>query len=218
MRIVIAGGSGFLGSPLAEVYAEEGHDVRVLTRSLPAGESRHESGTGMPGITRVGWKPDGNNGPWIAAVDGADAVINLAGSFLHPDALNGSQQNVGVIMVSNGVPTTILPERTITMGAANLARGKFQPAGLAQQIHIFDHWIRVLRIELDRAAELPLSPCEIPFDVGQHSGQHRVSLGEIGVEGDRLPRRDGGTSRPRGQPFPDRLRGSLPPPGPRHRA
>jgi nucleoside-diphosphate-sugar epimerase len=28
MRIVIAGGTGFLGSPLAEVYAEEGHDVR----------------------------------------------------------------------------------------------------------------------------------------------------------------------------------------------
>ena len=34
MRIVIAGGTGFLGGPLAEVYAEEGHDVRVLTRSL----------------------------------------------------------------------------------------------------------------------------------------------------------------------------------------
>ena len=49
--IVIAGGTGFLGSPLAETYAEEGHDVRVLTRGLPPGESRHESGTGVPGIT-----------------------------------------------------------------------------------------------------------------------------------------------------------------------
>ena len=45
MRIVIAGGTGFLGSPLAEAYAEEGHEVRVLTRSLPPGESRHDSGT-----------------------------------------------------------------------------------------------------------------------------------------------------------------------------
>jgi uncharacterized protein len=79
MRIVIAGGTGFLGSPLAEVYAEEGHDVRVLTRSLGPGESRHESGTGVPGITRVGWKPDGRSGPWAAVIDGADAVINLAG-------------------------------------------------------------------------------------------------------------------------------------------
>jgi len=37
MKIVIAGGSGFLGGPLAEVYAEEGHQVIVLTRSVPAG-------------------------------------------------------------------------------------------------------------------------------------------------------------------------------------
>ena len=57
MQIVIAGGSGFLGSPLAETYAEDSHDVRVLTRGLAPGESRHESGTGVPGITRVGWNP-----------------------------------------------------------------------------------------------------------------------------------------------------------------
>ena len=79
MRFVIAGGTGFIGSPLAEVYAEEGHDVRVLTRGLRDGESRHEPGTGMPGITSVGWKPDGASGPWAAVVDGADAVVNLAG-------------------------------------------------------------------------------------------------------------------------------------------
>src|SRR5687768_9415284 len=82
MRVVIGGGTGFLGSPLAEVYAEEGHDVRVLTRSLAPGESRHESGTGVPGITRVGWKPDGRSGPWASVMEGADAVINLAGESI----------------------------------------------------------------------------------------------------------------------------------------
>jgi len=82
MRIVVAGGTGFLGSPLTETYAEEGHDVRVLTRSLPSGESRHESGTGVPGITRVGWTPDGQSGPWAAVINGADAVINLAGASI----------------------------------------------------------------------------------------------------------------------------------------
>ena len=61
---MIAGGTGFLGSPLAETYAEDGHDVRVLTRGLPPGEARHESGTGVPGISRVGWQPDGQAGPW----------------------------------------------------------------------------------------------------------------------------------------------------------
>jgi uncharacterized protein (TIGR01777 family) len=82
MRIVIAGGTGFLGSPLAETYAEDGHDVRVLTRSLPPGESRHESGTGVPGITRVGWVPNGETGPWAEAISEADAVLNLAGESI----------------------------------------------------------------------------------------------------------------------------------------
>lgn len=79
MRIVIAGGTGFLGGPLAEVYAEEGHDVRVLTRSLSDGEARHDPGTGKPGITRVGWHPNGDAGLGAKVVDGADAVVNLAG-------------------------------------------------------------------------------------------------------------------------------------------
>ena len=83
MRVVIAGGTGFLGSPLAETYAEDGHDVRLLTRGLPPGESRHESGTGVPGITRSGWNPDGRTGPWAEAISGADAVINLAGASIH---------------------------------------------------------------------------------------------------------------------------------------
>lgn len=82
MRIIIAGGTGFLGSPLAEGYAEEGHDVRVLTRSLPAGESRHDPGTGVPGVTRVGWTPDGQSGPWASVLEHADAVVNLAGESI----------------------------------------------------------------------------------------------------------------------------------------
>ena len=45
--------------------------MRVLTRGLPPGESRHESGTGVPGITRVGWNPDGQSGPWAAAISTA---------------------------------------------------------------------------------------------------------------------------------------------------
>jgi uncharacterized protein (TIGR01777 family) len=80
MRIVIAGGTGFLGSPLAEVSADDGHDVRVLSRRLAPGEALHDSGTGTPGITRVGWNPDAQTAPWASVIDGADAVINLAGA------------------------------------------------------------------------------------------------------------------------------------------
>ncbi len=105
MRIVIAGGTGFLGNPLAEGYAEEGHDVRVLTRSLKPGESRHDPGTGVPGVTRVGWSPDGS-GAWEAVVDGADAIVNLAGAGIG-DA-RWTPQRKALIRDSRIIPTKTL--------------------------------------------------------------------------------------------------------------
>lgn len=73
MRVVIAGGSGFLGRALSEALAREGYDVLVLSRG--AGEST--------GPRTVSWTPeDGGSGPWTAALDGADAVVNLAGASI----------------------------------------------------------------------------------------------------------------------------------------
>ena len=114
MRIVIAGGTGFLGSPLAEVYAEEGHDVRVLTRGLEPGESRHDPGTGVPGVTRVGWKPDGQGGPWASALDGADAVVNLAGESIA--ATRWTPQRKAQLRDSR-----IIPTRSLVTALASLA-------------------------------------------------------------------------------------------------
>jgi uncharacterized protein (TIGR01777 family) len=82
MKVVIAGGTGFLGNALAWAWAEESHDVRVLTRSLPPGQAQHESGTGKPGITRIGWSPDGHAGDLARELDGSSALINLAGESI----------------------------------------------------------------------------------------------------------------------------------------
>lgn len=82
MKIVIAGGSGFLGTALAWAWAEEGHDVRILTRAIPAGQAQHESGTGKPGITRVGWRPDGTAVTVGQELERADALIGLAGESI----------------------------------------------------------------------------------------------------------------------------------------
>ena len=75
MKIVIAGGTGFLGSALTHALDRAGHDVVVLTRS---------TGTDSPGQARaVVWKPDGTaSGAWAREIDGAGAVINLAGEPL----------------------------------------------------------------------------------------------------------------------------------------
>ena len=87
MRIVIAGGSGFLGGALAQHLAARGHDVVVLTRQArestpppldrslrsPASEDRGK-------IRQVEWAPDGHPGPWAKEIDGAGAIVNLAGA------------------------------------------------------------------------------------------------------------------------------------------
>ena len=133
MRIAIAGGTGFLGSPLAEVYAEEGHDVRVLTRSLPDGTARHEPGTGVPGITRVGWAPEGRSGPWAHAIDGADAVINLAGEPI--GAKRWTPQRKALLRDSRLIPTRSLTAAILTVAqpprvfVSSSGAGYYGPSG-----------------------------------------------------------------------------------------
>lgn len=68
MRIIIAGGSGFLGRALQDRLRRDGHDIGVLTRH-PRPEAPHQ----------IGWTPDGSAGAWAGTLDDVDALVNLAG-------------------------------------------------------------------------------------------------------------------------------------------
>ena len=69
MRIVIPGGTGQVGGLLRRALAARGHDVVVLSRRPERLE---------PGVRHRVW--DGVTvGDWAEEVDGADAVVNLAG-------------------------------------------------------------------------------------------------------------------------------------------
>lgn len=76
MKIVIAGGTGFLGRPLAAALAADGHTITVLGRSAGDGDRQGD------GDRRVRWTPDGTVGPWVAELDGAGALVNLAGESI----------------------------------------------------------------------------------------------------------------------------------------
>jgi uncharacterized protein (TIGR01777 family) len=78
MKIVIAGGTGFLGRPLAQSLAADGHIVIVLSRSGIGRAAVERPGT----VTTVRWTPDGTTGAWGAAVEGAGGVVNLAGESI----------------------------------------------------------------------------------------------------------------------------------------
>jgi uncharacterized protein (TIGR01777 family) len=73
LRVVIAGGTGFLGRALTSRLTAAGHDVVVLTRHPP-------DARGSPRYVR--WSPDGGAGDWAQSIEGADAVVNLAGEGL----------------------------------------------------------------------------------------------------------------------------------------
>jgi uncharacterized protein len=68
-RIVIAGGSGFIGRALAGEFLARGREVVILTRNP------RERGSS---VRDLGW--DGEHpGEWVQSLDGAEAVINLTG-------------------------------------------------------------------------------------------------------------------------------------------
>ena len=76
MKIVIAGGSGFLGRALSGRLVADGHQVLVLTRA--AGPSAPWRGA----RSSASWLPNGTAGDWASALEGADAVVNLAGASI----------------------------------------------------------------------------------------------------------------------------------------
>jgi uncharacterized protein (TIGR01777 family) len=70
VKVVIAGGTGQVGGVLRRALNVAGHEVVVL--------SRHPHAPLEAGVRHVGW--DGRTlGSWVEEVDGADAVVNLAG-------------------------------------------------------------------------------------------------------------------------------------------
>lgn len=72
-KVIIAGGSGFIGKALSNELSEKGFDVLVLTR----GKQKLENN-----IKFISW--DGINlGPWANELEGAKAVVNLTGRSIN---------------------------------------------------------------------------------------------------------------------------------------
>lgn len=87
-KVVIAGGTGFIGRHLSARLAAAGHRVLVLSRRPPpAGRKNQDksqdqvSGNAGNGVSYEPWDPAAP-GPWTKALEGADAVINLCGASL----------------------------------------------------------------------------------------------------------------------------------------
>jgi uncharacterized protein (TIGR01777 family) len=86
MKIVIVGGSGFIGQSLAEYFGEDNHIV-ILKRGVSHANNNSFGSTALSNEVKgnvrfVQW--DGKNpGEWCKEIDGADVVINLAGKSVN---------------------------------------------------------------------------------------------------------------------------------------
>ncbi len=74
MKILLTGGSGFLGSYVAEQLSAEGHTVRALVRP----KSNKKLLETLPGVEFVNGAVDDRDS-CFAAVEGVDAIVHVAG-------------------------------------------------------------------------------------------------------------------------------------------
>ncbi|MGX9136092.1 TIGR01777 family oxidoreductase [Rummeliibacillus sp. JY-2-4R] len=81
MKIVIAGGSGFIGKKLTDLLVAEGHEVVILTRKEKISSTR---------VSYVVWLKEGANPE--KKLENVDAFINLAGVSINAGRWNENHQ------------------------------------------------------------------------------------------------------------------------------
>jgi uncharacterized protein len=111
MKILITGGTGFVGTRLTTRLFQDGHAVTILTRSLKGAKES------PPGISYIEGDPT-KKGPWQEAIKNHDAVINLAGASIfskwteeHKKAIRDSRVNTTRNIIE-GIP--FQPEKRFT--------------------------------------------------------------------------------------------------------
>lgn len=108
MRVVISGGTGLVGRALGHALVGRGAHVTILTRG-PARDLAHscaECGAGGT-VSFATWTPE-QPGEWMSVVDGADAVVHLAGASVADE--RWTEQRKRVLRSSRVEPTRLLAE------------------------------------------------------------------------------------------------------------
>jgi len=124
-RLILAGGSGFLGRVLADYFATRDWEVVVVTR-------RSQLNSGI--VRQIGWNGR-SAGDWTRELEGADAVINVAGRSVD---CRYHARNRREIMASRIEPTRALgqaiarcsdpPRVWLNASTATIYRHTFGPA------------------------------------------------------------------------------------------
>jgi uncharacterized protein (TIGR01777 family) len=107
-KIILAGGSGFMGTTLAEHYKEKTKEIIILTR----GKERTEGN-----IRYLNWNGK-EPGPWLTEIENADLLVNLTGKSVNCryneknmreifDSRTGSTEALGIALNSINNPPPV---------------------------------------------------------------------------------------------------------------
>ncbi|WP_031485295.1 TIGR01777 family oxidoreductase [Maridesulfovibrio frigidus] len=84
MRVVITGGTGFIGRKLSKALVAKGYQVYALTRSTRTSD--------IAGVRNVVWDGVSSSG-WEEFAEGATAIVNLAGDNIASGRWNKAKKN-----------------------------------------------------------------------------------------------------------------------------
>lgn len=107
MRVVIFGGSGFIGKHLIPKLISSGHKVTLVSRHPESVETNVQQG-----VKIQGWNPQEN---LIAALEGIDTIVNLAGESIGAGRWTASRKEE---ILSSRIDTT----KTIVTVLKNLSK------------------------------------------------------------------------------------------------
>lgn len=86
-KIIIAGGTGFIGQALVEYFGKENRIIILGRQAASTSNNRYEQklSTAADGYNVTYWRWDGINieSHWASEVEGADIIINLAGKSVN---------------------------------------------------------------------------------------------------------------------------------------
>lgn len=97
-KVVIAGGSGHLGTSLAEYLHGVGYEVTILTRNNSIRQ--------VPDVTYQIWE-GATLGDWTKTIDGSDIVVNVCGK---PVACRYTERNKRELIRSRTATTSLIGE------------------------------------------------------------------------------------------------------------
>jgi len=106
MKVAITGATGFVGSRLVERLTQDKHDIVVLTRDADRAR-RVFPVSAFPSLDIVAYTPT-QSGDWQQAINGCDAVVNLAGASIADERWTTERKQV--ILNSRKVGTEKLVE------------------------------------------------------------------------------------------------------------